>query len=92
MNLKKIVKNENLIIAGGAIIFINMILPILDGLTNMAISAMNKTVNKWQLDMELDKAEAEAASEVIAPAGSITHAIGFNIANPEESEEYYEDE
>lgn len=92
MSLKKIVKNENLIIAGGAIIFVNMILPILDGLTNMAISAINKTVNKWQLDMELDKAEAEAASEVIAPAGSITHAIGFNISSPEESEEYYEDE
>lgn len=79
-------------IAFGAIVVVNMIFPVLDGLVNMAISAMNKTVNKWQLDMELDKAEAEAASEVIAPAGSITHAIGFSVPNPVEEEEYYEDE
>lgn len=78
-------------IAFGAIVAVNMVLPVLDGLVNMAISAMNKTINKWQLDMELDKAEAEAASEVIAPAGSITQAIGFSVSDPVE-EEYYEDE
>ena len=44
-------KLTNLMIAGGAVIFINMILPLLDSLTSMAISAVNKTVNQWQLDM-----------------------------------------
>lgn len=79
-------KLTNLIIAGGSIIFINMILPLLDSFTNMAISAVNKTVNKWQLDMELDRREAEAAAEVISPAPTMTHAIGFQI--PSESEKY----
>lgn len=51
----------------------------------MAISAINRKVNKWTLDMELDKREAEAAAETIAPTGSITNAIGF--ATPNESEE-----
>ena len=56
-------KLTNLMIAGGAVIFVNMVLPLLDSLTNMAISAVNKTVNQWQLDMELDRREAEAAAE-----------------------------
>lgn len=74
-----------LAISFGSIIFVNSILPIIDGLTNMAISAINRKVNKWALDMELDKREAEAAAETIAPTGSITNAIGFTI--PSESEE-----
>lgn len=79
-------KLTNLMIAGGAVIFINMILPLLDSLTNMAVSAVNKTVNRWQLDIELDRREAEAAAEVISPAPAITNAIGFQI--PSEPEEY----
>ena len=74
-----------LAISFGSIIFVNSILPIIDGLTDMAISAINRKVNKWALDMELDKREAEAAAETIAPTGSITNAIGFTI--PSESEE-----
>lgn len=74
-----------LAISFGSIIFVNSILPIIDGLANMAISAINRKVNKWALDMELDKREAEAAAETIAPTGSITNAIGFAI--PSESEE-----
>ncbi len=81
-------KLTNLMIAGGAVIFINMILPLLDSLTSMAISAVNKTVNQWQLDMELDRREAEAAAEVISPSPAITNAIGFQI--PSEEEEYYD--
>ena len=77
-------KLTNLMIAGGAVIFINTILPLLDSLTNMAISAVNKTVNQWQLDMELDRREAEAAAEGIAP--SLSHAIGFSI--PDDNTEY----
>ena len=44
-----------LVISFGFIIFVNSILPIIDGLTNMAISAINRKVNKLALDMELDK-------------------------------------
>ena len=81
-------KLTNLMIAGGAVIFINMILPLLDSLTSMAISAVNKTVNQWQLDMELDRREAEAAAEVISPSPSISHAIGFSIPDDDTEYEY----
>lgn len=80
-----------LAIAGGSVIFINMILPLFDGLTNMAISAINKTVNKWSLDMELDRREAEAAAETISPTGAITQAIGFHVPSESNDDEYYED-
>ena len=76
-----------LAISFGSIIFVNSILPIIDGLTNMAISAINRKVNKWALDMELDKWEAEAAAETIAPTGSITNAIRFAIPNESEEDE-----
>ena len=81
-------KLTNLMIAGGAVIFINMVLPLLDSLTNMAISAVNKTVNRWQLDIELDRREAEAAAEVISPAPSVSHAIGFSIPDDDTEYEY----
>ena len=81
-------KLTNLMIAGGAVIFINMILPLLDSLTSMAISAVNKTVNQWQLDMELDRREAEAAAEVISPSPSVSHAIGFSLPDDDTEYEY----
>ena len=81
-------KLTNLMIAGGAVIFINMILPLLDSLTSMAISAVNKTVNQWQLDMELDRREAEAAAEVISPSPSVSQAIGFSIPDDDTEYEY----
>lgn len=81
---------RDLIIASGAVIFVNMALPLLDSLTSMAISAINKTVNKWQLDMELDRREAEAAAEVISPSPSVTHAIGFQVTDPEPEEYDYD--
>lgn len=81
-------KLTNLMIAGGAVVFVNMILPLLDSLTSMAISAVNKTVNQWQLDMELDRREAEAAAEVISPSPSVSHAIGFSIPDDDTEYEY----
>ena len=81
-------KLSALIIAGGSVIFVNMFLPLLDSLTSMAISAVNKTVNQWQLDMELDRREAEAAAEVIAPSPSASHAIGFSIPDDDTEYEY----
>ena len=81
-------KLSTLIIAGGSVIFVNMFLPLLDSLTNMAISAVNKTVNQWQLAMELDRREAEAAAEVIAPSPSVSQAIGFSIPDDDTEYEY----
>ena len=81
-------KLTNLMIAGGAVIFINMVLALLDSITIMAISAVNKTVNQWQLDMELDRREAEAAAEVIAPAPSVSHAVGFSLPDDDVEYEY----
>lgn len=78
----------DLMIALGTVIVLNVLLPIFDGISNMAISAMNKTINKWQLDMQLDQAEAEAASEVISPAPAITQAIGFSIPSEEDYDDY----
>lgn len=83
---------KELAIAGGSLIFVKMILPLLNSLTSMAISVINKTVNKWSLDMELDKREAEAAAETISPTGAITQAIGFQIPSESYDDEYYEDE
>lgn len=36
----------DLMIALGTVIVLNVLLPIFDGISNMAISAMNKTINK----------------------------------------------
>lgn len=80
-----------LAIASSSVIFINMLLPLLDGLTSMAISAINKAVNKWQLNMKLDRREAEAAAETISPTGAITQAIGFEIPDESYDDGYYED-
>ena len=67
---------SSLLIAAGAIIFTNVFMPFIE-------SFANKTINKWQIDMQLDQAEAQAASEVIAPSPCHTNAIGFQISSNE---------
>lgn len=79
-----------IIIAASSIIFVNILLPVLDSLSSMAISAVNKKVNKWAIDMELDKREADAAAETISPSPAITQAIGFSVPSEPEYEEEYE--
>ena len=79
-----------IIIAASSIIFVNILLPVLDSLSSMAISAVNKKVNKWAIDMELDKREADAAAETILPSPAITQAIGFSVPSEPEYEEEYE--
>ena len=76
-----------IIIAASSIIFVNILLPVLDSLSSMAISAVNKKVNKWAIDMELDKREADAAAETISPSPAITQAIGFSVPSEPEYEE-----
>ena len=77
-----------IIIAASSIVFVNILLPVLDSLSSMAISAVNKKVNKWAIDMELDKREADAAAEIISPSPAITQAIGFQVND----DSYYEEE
>ena len=78
-----------IIIAASSIVFVNILLPVLDSLSSMAISAVNKKVNKWAIDMELDKREADAAAEIISPIPAITQAIGFSVpSEPDDGEEY----
>ena len=78
-----------IIIAASSIVFVNILLPVLDSLSSMAISAVNKKVNKWAIDMELDKREADAAAEIISPSPAITQAIGFSVpSEPDDGEEY----
>ena len=79
-----------IIIAASSIVFVNILLPVLDSLSGMAISAVNKKVNKWAIDMELDKREADAAAETISPSPAITQAIGFHVDSESEHEEEYE--
>ena len=80
-----------IIIAASSIIFVNILLPVLDSLSSMAISAVNKKVNKWAIDMELDKREADAAAETISPSPAITQAIGFDVSpEPEYEDDDYE--
>lgn len=42
------------------------------------------------MELELDKAEHEAAAEKIAPSPAITQAIGFGVPSEPEYEEEYE--
>ena len=84
-------KLNALVVAGSSIIFVNMVLPLLDSFTNMTISAINKVVNKWQLDMKLDRREAEAAAEIISPSPSVTHAVGFQISSESEEDDDYDE-
>lgn len=78
----------NVYIAGSAILFFTAILPIVDSVVNLFTSAINKTITSWQLDMQLEQAEAEAASEMISPSPCNTQAIGFQVPNEAVEDEY----
>lgn len=78
----------DLMIAGGSILFFTMIVPLFDSLVGMATSAINKTINGWQLDMQLDQASAEVQANQIG-GHDCTRAIGFEI--PSESVEDYDE-
>lgn len=80
----------NLFVAIGAVVFVELIVPVVDSLSVFLQSAINKKINKWQMEMQLDQAETEAASEVINPSPCHTQAIGFQM--PEEPDYYEEDD
>ena len=82
--------NKPLWIAGGAVIFINIVLPLLDSISSLIQSAINAKINRMQIDLELDQREAQAAAETIKPSPAVTQAIGFSLPSESEYEEEYE--
>ena len=82
--------NKPLWIAGGAVIFINIALPLLDSISSLIQSAINAKINRMQIDLELDQREAQAAAETIKPSPQMTQAIGFRADSEPEYEEEYE--
>ena len=85
-------KKENnltpLWIAGGAVLFVSSLLPLCGSIVDLVQSVINAKINRMSLELEIDKAEHEAAVEKIAPRPAITQAIGFQASEPEYEEEY----
>ena len=75
-------------IAGGAVLFVSSLLPLCGSIVDLVQSAINVKINQMSMELELDKAEHEAAAEKIAPSPQITQAIGFHAPEPEYEEEY----
>lgn len=89
-----VVKRENnltpLWIAGCAVLFVNSLLPLCGSIVDLVQSVINAKINRMSMELELDKAEHDAAAEKIAPSPAITQAIGFHVDSEPNSEEEYE--
>lgn len=70
-----------LIVVACSVIFINTIEPLIQILGQTLQTRLARTANKYNLDIQLDSKEAEAAGKVISPSPSITQAIGFQISD-----------
>lgn len=70
-----------LIVVACSVIFINTIEPLIQILGQTLQTRLARTANKYNLDIQLDSKEAEAAGEAISPSPSITQAIGFQISD-----------
>ena len=81
---------SHLWIAGGAVLFVSSLLPLCNSIVDLVQSAINAKINRMSLELELDKAEHDAAAEKIAPSPAITQAIGFHVDSEPNSEEEYE--
>ena len=77
-------------IAGGSILFVSAAMPLIDSVVTWISSAINAHINRMQIDLELDKREAQAAAEKIAPSPAVTQAIGFSLPSESDDEEEYE--
>lgn len=63
-------------------------MPLLDTLSIFIQSAINKKIHSWQVDMSLEDAEAQAATEVISPTQTNVQAIGFQVPQEYNGEEW----
>lgn len=77
-------------IAGDAVLFVNSLLPLCGSIVDLVQSVINVKINRMSMELELDKAEHEAAAEKIQPSPAITQAIGFGVPSEPEYEEEYE--
>ena len=77
-------------IAGGAVLFISSLLPLCGSIVDLVQSVINAKINRMSMELELDKAEHEAAAETIKPSPAVTQAIGFSVPSEPEYEEEYE--
>lgn len=73
-----------LIIAAGSVIFINTIEPVISSLGQTAQVWLARIANKWQIDIQLDNREGEAAAEIIQSSPSAIQAIGFQVPQEED--------
>lgn len=81
---------SHLWIAGGAVLFVSSLLPLCNSIVDFIQSVINAKINRMAMELELDKAENDAAAEKIAPSPAITQAIGFHVPSEPEYEEEYE--
>ena len=71
-------------------LFISSLLPLCGSIVDLVQSAINAKINRMSMELELDKAEHEAAAETIKPSPAITQAIGFSLPSEPDDEEEYE--
>lgn len=81
---------SHLWIAGGAVLFVSAVMPLIDSVVTLISSAINAHINHMQIDLELDQREAQAAAETIKPSPQMTQAIGFHADSEPDYEEEYE--
>lgn len=77
-------------IAGGAVLFVSSLLPLCGSIVDLVQSVINAKIDRVSMELELDKAEHEAAAEKIQPSPAVTQAIGFGVPSEPEYEEEYE--
>lgn len=77
-------------IAGGAVLFVSSLLPLCGSIVDLVQSVINAKINRMSMELELDKAEHEAAAEKIAPSPAVTQVIRFDVPSEPEYEEEYE--
>lgn len=77
-------------IAGGAVLFVSSLLPLCGSIVDLVQSVINAKINCMSMELELDKAEHEAAAEKIAPSPAVTQVIWFGVPSEPEYEEEYE--
>lgn len=70
-----------------------LMVPVAESISSWMQSVINKSIMKMQNEAELDRAEHQAAVDVIQPTEkNPVAAVGFQYDNPEDDEEYYEEE
>lgn len=78
---------SHLWIAGGAVLFVSSLLPLCGSIVDLVQSVINAKINRMSMELELDKAEHDAAAETISPSPQVIQAVGFHVPSEPEYEE-----